>query len=154
MTPEEETLQQAESELPKKTQEAEAERASFRDRIDTLLDAAYREFRKSWAAGNTKGVEAPLALHQCAPVFIEAFRAGIMEALRAVGLDQEDVRELTTNPGAVVIVACTPVREDAEKRKLAADIQIAWWKYTELFGEAPHGTLKQLNALVELLPRG
>ncbi len=69
MTPEEETLQQAESELCKKMQEAEAERASFRDRIDgsigkrlqytpqqviplerktqsTLLDAAYQAFRE------------------------------------------------------------------------------------------------------------
>lgn len=37
------------------------------------------------------------------------------------------------------------------KRDLATILQIAWRRYTELFGESPHGTLKQMNALVVLM---
>lgn len=40
---------------------------------------------------------------------------------------------------------------NALKRDLAAILQIAWRRYTELLGEPPHGTLKQMQALVELM---
>lgn len=37
------------------------------------------------------------------------------------------------------------------KSELVTTLYDAWQKYAEVFGEPPHGTLKQLNALVELL---
>ncbi len=40
---------------------------------------------------------------------------------------------------------------DAQKHDLACVIQSAWKRYTENFGEDPHGTLPQLKALVELM---
>ena len=36
---------------------------------------------------------------------------------------------------------------------LARDLTQAWQRYVELFGEPPHGTAKQMAALVELLPK-
>lgn len=131
MTPEEKTLQQAESKLCKKMQEAEAERASFRDRIDgaigkrlqytpqqvihmvcktqsTLLDAVYQAFRESWLlANNVPGAEGlwPSSFSECNPIYQAAFRSGVMEAFRFVGLKEEDVRELITNPTAIAVVA-------------------------------------------------
>ena len=39
---------------------------------------------------------------------------------------------------------------DSQKCDLATALHVAWKKYYELFGESPHGTLKQIGALVEL----
>lgn len=40
---------------------------------------------------------------------------------------------------------------EAQKRDLANILHVAWGGYTELLGEPPHGTIPQLNALVELM---
>lgn len=39
-----------------------------------------------------------------------------------------------------------------QKLDLAKALQIGWRKYTDLLGEPPHGTEKQLAALIELVP--
>ena len=41
---------------------------------------------------------------------------------------------------------------DTAKDELASDIRHAWRRYTDLFGEPPHGTLPQIKALVALMP--
>lgn len=33
------------------------------------------------------------------------------------------------------------------------DLAHAWQRYTDFFGEVPHGTEKQMNAMLELLPK-
>ncbi len=38
-----------------------------------------------------------------------------------------------------------------QKDNLATALHLAWVKYTRFFGEPPHGTLKQLKGLVELV---
>ena len=38
-----------------------------------------------------------------------------------------------------------------EQQQLAIRLEIAWDKYVKLFGEVPHGTARQLVALVALL---
>ena len=40
---------------------------------------------------------------------------------------------------------------DALKFDLSCKLEIAWRRYVDLFGEPPHGTMKQMQALVELL---
>ena len=40
-----------------------------------------------------------------------------------------------------------------QKHDLAVALNIGWRKYSELFGEPPHGTLQQMKALVELIHR-
>ena len=40
---------------------------------------------------------------------------------------------------------------DAQKLDLANILQCAWKRYSEGFGEAPHGTQKQMRALVEFM---
>ena len=40
---------------------------------------------------------------------------------------------------------------DVQKKDLANILQIGWRRYTELFAEPPHGTQKQMQALVELM---
>lgn len=42
-------------------------------------------------------------------------------------------------------------REEA-KLKLALSLQTAWASYEVFFGQPPHGTLKQIRALLELMP--
>lgn len=37
--------------------------------------------------------------------------------------------------------------------KLANDLHAAWKKYRAAFGEDPHGTLRQLRAMLEFLPK-
>lgn len=38
------------------------------------------------------------------------------------------------------------------KRSLAKALEIAWRRYTKTFGAPPHGTYRQLRALLELCP--
>ena len=33
------------------------------------------------------------------------------------------------------------------------DLSIAWQRYIRLFGSDPHGSVKQMNALLELVPK-
>lgn len=40
---------------------------------------------------------------------------------------------------------------EPQKRLLAKNLHTAWSKYQTIFGEPPHGTLNQLNAMVEFL---
>ncbi len=40
---------------------------------------------------------------------------------------------------------------DTQKAQLAIALHEAWKSYTKLLGEPPHGTLKQLSALVEFV---
>jgi hypothetical protein len=50
---------------------------------------------------------------------------------------------------AYALVASTlPTTKDG----LASAMHTAWRRYTDLFGEPPHGTLPQIKALVELMP--
>lgn len=37
--------------------------------------------------------------------------------------------------------------------RLAESLNSAWRKYSELFGEPPHGTIKQLTAMLTLSPQ-
>ena len=41
--------------------------------------------------------------------------------------------------------------EDGNKLVLALALEDAWRKYTEFFGVPPHGTLKQIRAMLELI---
>jgi predicted HAD superfamily Cof-like phosphohydrolase len=43
--------------------------------------------------------------------------------------------------------------QDGRVEAFASALVVAWEKYTHLFGEPPHGTVAQLQALVELMPR-
>ena len=43
-------------------------------------------------------------------------------------------------------------REDALKALQAERLAEAWRKYLKLFGEPPHGTVKQMGAMLELMP--
>lgn len=40
---------------------------------------------------------------------------------------------------------------ETQKKDLANIIHVAWKRYAYLFGEPPHGTLKQMQAMVELM---
>jgi hypothetical protein len=42
---------------------------------------------------------------------------------------------------------------DEEKDKLAAALVIAWRKYFGSFGDQPHGTYRQLRAMLEFMPK-
>ena len=42
---------------------------------------------------------------------------------------------------------------DIQKNQLAADLVLAWAKYAAALGEPPHGTIKQLRAMLEFIPR-
>lgn len=41
--------------------------------------------------------------------------------------------------------------KEAQKHDLAIAIRLGWVRYTELFGEPPHGTEKQIKAMLELV---
>jgi hypothetical protein len=43
--------------------------------------------------------------------------------------------------------------EESHDERLAEKLHAAWQKYLWLFGEPPHGTLKQLKAVVALIPK-
>jgi hypothetical protein len=43
---------------------------------------------------------------------------------------------------------------EQDKDALAQGLHAAWGKYVELFGEDPHGTYRQLRAMLEFLPKG
>lgn len=42
--------------------------------------------------------------------------------------------------------------EDSERLINAGTLAVAWKRYTDLFGEPPHGTEKQMGALLALIP--
>jgi hypothetical protein len=52
----------------------------------------------------------------------------------------------------VTAFAASQVQEQPTLDELAAGLEEAWMKYLRYFGHAPHGTLKQLRAMVEFLP--
>lgn len=65
---------------------------------------------------------------------------------------------LATGPvsgsGPTVRPAVGDPLDDWRNRKLdAAALRVAWRKYREMVGEDPHGTEKQLAAMLELAPR-
>lgn len=45
-----------------------------------------------------------------------------------------------------------PLNFDCLKTVTGNDLSIAWTRYVELFGTVPHGSVKQMNALLELVP--
>lgn len=42
--------------------------------------------------------------------------------------------------------------KEHQKEQFAVCIQEGWRRYRELLGEDPHGTLRQIRALVDLMP--
>jgi hypothetical protein len=46
----------------------------------------------------------------------------------------------------------TPIRDEGIVR-MAGFLNEAWRKYQSLFGEAPHGTVNQLAAMLQLCPQ-
>lgn len=82
----------------------------------------------------------------------------------------DDGMNITDDPREVTCGFCLKqLRKDAERadwiatrnhhpsygrlNQLAQDLGTAWAKYMDIFGEPPHGTSKQIRAMLEFLPK-
>jgi hypothetical protein len=60
--------------------------------------------------------------------------------------------DLRTPYGRKRVLSAIERATEASNDDLAQGLFTAWSKYVQLFGEQPHGTLKQLRAMLEFIP--